>query len=241
MVSAISCDVRFGASFESPLTQLRLFSELSNHPSNNSAEIARPFRMLRAIYRASLVVLDRIQMGVIIVDKRDRVIVKNREAERILDTTSQVYIDGNGHLSFIGPEARDMHQSLAQTNDAFPGSWHMLEEEDGGIVIVDIVPLDGFENGSRAAAVILTDPANRPSIFETRMGEAYGLTDAELTVVSLIIDGMAPEEISGIRGTAVETTRSQIKSALRKTNSRSKVDLVRLATSLTPPVKRSPS
>ncbi|WP_193174056.1 helix-turn-helix transcriptional regulator [Nisaea nitritireducens] len=213
-----------------------------------AVELSRPFLMLKAMYRAALSVLDKLKIGVLIVEGTDKVIVKNQEAARLLEGPAPISLDRAGRLQFTGPDQGAVSANVsrasatARAEDTFSGSWHLLADPDGGEVIVDIIPLGDpngeLQRGLRAAAVILTDPKNRASISETGMGEVYGLTKAEMEIVSHIFDGMATEHIAETRGTSVQTTRGQIKSALRKTGSGTRVDLVRLATKLNPPVMR---
>jgi len=133
--------------------------------------------------------------------------------------------------------------ATARAEDVFPGSWHVLAgQEEDTTFVVDIVPLGDHEGeiepNLRAAAVFIVDTNNRAPISEAGMSEVFGLTGAELAVVSKLLDGLRTEEIAESRNTSISTTRNQIKSALRKTNTRNKAELVRMATKLNPPVSR---
>jgi len=215
-------------------------------------EIARPFKVVQTLYHAVLNALDKLLLGVVIVQDDGRIVLANAEARRIIDERPSVYTDPTGRLRFDPDIESEIKHSIkraiatVRAEDEHLGSWYLVSDqsEDVGI-IVDVFPLrdpnDEIERNLRAAAVILTDSDNRPALSETTMDTVFSLSGAEAEVIALILDGLSTEDIADTRGTTLATAQTQIKSVMRKTSSRTRVDLVRLATKMNPPVKRPAS
>lgn len=64
------------------------------------------------------------------------------------------------------------------------------------------------------------------------MREAFSLSNAEIDVVSLLVDGYDLPDIANARSRKLNTVRTQLKAILRKTHTRSQAQLIRLALSL---------
>ncbi|SMX34664.1 helix-turn-helix domain-containing protein [Actibacterium lipolyticum] len=71
-----------------------------------------------------------------------------------------------------------------------------------------------------------------PEGFSDLLRRAFGLTNAEANVVQGLVECCSVREIAEQRGRSVDTVRAQIKSILSKTETRSQVELVRLALSM---------
>jgi DNA-binding CsgD family transcriptional regulator len=93
-----------------------------------------------------------------------------------------------------------------------------------------------LDPGLRGAVMFVIDPSHGNVVDEIGLTSLYGLTAAESEVARLLLDGRSVDQISDIRRTARETTRNQIKSILSKTGTSRQLDLVRLATLISPPV-----
>ena len=66
----------------------------------------------------------------------------------------------------------------------------------------------------------------------TALGEAFGLTLAEISVLALLGQGQSLAEIASTRGVEIDTVRGQCKLLLSKTRSRRQSDLVKLVVAL---------
>lgn len=69
----------------------------------------------------------------------------------------------------------------------------------------------------------LADPGPPPA---TPVAQPTALTPAQVQIVDLLASGLSPKQISAERGTSLETVRTQIKWAKRKTGSRTLEELV---------------
>jgi len=66
----------------------------------------------------------------------------------------------------------------------------------------------------------------------TALGEAFGLTLAEISILALLGQGQSLAEIASTRGVEIDTVRGQCKLLLSKTRSRRQSDLVKLVVAL---------
>jgi len=88
----------------------------------------------------------------------------------------------------------------------------------------DVVPAQG-----PSAVVFLTDQAERPVVSATLMKHAFGLTEAEASVVVSLCAGQSLTDIAHQRGVSVETVRNQLKMSFTKTGCRRQTELVATA------------
>ncbi|MGF1623681.1 MAG: helix-turn-helix transcriptional regulator, partial [Alphaproteobacteria bacterium] len=107
--------------------------------------------------------------------------------------------------------------------------------------LVTVSPLadDGAELDPRfrGAVVTVIDPDDRATVSTAGLAQLYGLTPAEAEIAGLMAQGSRPAAIAELRGTSVQTVRSQVKCVLAKTRSASRADLVRLAVLVDPPIE----
>ena len=211
-------------------------------------ELSRPFHVLRARFHAALSVLDRFQVGVMVVDSAGHVILQNEEARRILDLDDGLWKDGTSRprasVSANDTRLRDAIElalSFASIESARRESVVLVERRSGQeSFVIDIGPLTGAErelDRSFSGAVLFIIDPTRGALASTRgMEELYGLTPAEADVLRLLVDGFTTGGIAEARNTTVETSRGQLKSVLAKTRTRARTDLVRLALRVNPPV-----
>ena len=71
-----------------------------------------------------------------------------------------------------------------------------------------------------------------PEGFNDILRRAFDLTSAEADVVQKLVECCSVKEIAAQRGRSIDTVRAQIKSILLKTETRSQVELIRLALSV---------
>ena len=64
------------------------------------------------------------------------------------------------------------------------------------------------------------------------LGQLYGLTGAELEVLTGLVNGMAVEQVAQLKGRSIATVRTQVRSLLAKTGSERQSDLIRLVARL---------
>ena len=96
-----------------------------------------------------------------------------------------------------------------------------------------VVRLQEVQVGDRGAFVLAaSSEVSCPDGFEDILKRAFDLTGAEAKVVQSLVECCSVKEIAEQRGRSVDTVRAQIKSILSKTETKSQIELVRLALSV---------
>ncbi|MGB5763008.1 MAG: helix-turn-helix transcriptional regulator, partial [Sedimenticolaceae bacterium] len=106
--------------------------------------------------------------------------------------------------------------------------------------LLEVVPITDakkdIDRHFRGCILYLIDPAEPQHVSIEGMKEIYRLSDAEVAVCQLLIDGCSNPEMAEIRGVSPETIKSQLKSLMGKTGVDNRVHLVRLALSVNLPI-----
>ena len=217
----------------------RAFTTLLPHLSR-VVSLQRPFVLLERRFRAVLTMLDRLGIGVMLLDPGNRIVLANREAERILDDNEGCGRDRHGRLTVPGVPgwSRTLSQLLADPVDR-----HLsitVPRTDGGealmLDLMHIQDLDDLGEPFDGALCLLIDPDHRAMVSTEGLAKSYGLTPAELAVCALLTDGLSSSEIAEARGVSVGTVKSQTLAIFRKTQTRNRSELIRRALSITPPI-----
>jgi DNA-binding CsgD family transcriptional regulator len=109
------------------------------------------------------------------------------------------------------------------------------------VVLGEVLPLrgDGLSDGELlyGAAVFLIDPKLARAVSMSGVARIFALSRSESAVAVAIAEGLSTGDIADLRGTSVETVRTQVKAVLVKTGASSQLDLLRMAAKLTPPLR----
>lgn len=211
-------------------------------------ELSRPFSLLKSRFRATLNVLDRFHLSVFILTSTGCVAVQNNSANRILDLSDAICIDGRGRLKSIQPEnCNNLDASISrlitsqETNGSRKSDKTVLKRTSMATPYhVEISHLSDRESldQKEGLLVIVIDPDHREIVDTSGMKEMFHLTNSEENVCQLLVDSMTTREIAESRNTSPETVKNQIKSILSKTNSRNRSDIIKRALTINIPVDR---
>ena len=216
-----------------------------------AVEFSRPFSLLKARFDAVLDVLDRCHIGVLFLTQSGTVALGNRESARILEQRDGVFLDHRGRLRLSEPSAaRALSRMLGALSrhdwtDATTASGrHFVPRSGSELAYVVELSLTGeseLQSTDMSCVAFLMDPNHRSVVDTHGLKQLFALSDAEASVLDLIVSGNGTDEIADIRGTTVETTRTQIKSLRSKTGARRREELTRLALSVNLPVDPAPA
>jgi len=131
------------------------------------------------------------------------------------------------HLEKLELEAGDIRQS---TN----GKTSLIRFRSSASRGTTVFKLSRLELPGVATPFILAVSSELawPGTLGPTIREAFGLTIAEAEIVRAITEGMSLKEIAKKRGRSLETVKTQLRSALAKTDARTQSELVRLTLSL---------
>ncbi|MCE6960225.1 helix-turn-helix transcriptional regulator [Cereibacter sphaeroides] len=111
-----------------------------------------------------------------------------------------------------------------------PTNLRLRSSITGAPVILRVCPIDRHDARPQAM-VISTDPV-WPEGFGALLQETFGLTPAEVEIVRGLTLGLPIRDIAELRGRAVDTVRTQMRSIQSKTETHSQPELLRLVLGL---------
>lgn len=94
------------------------------------------------------------------------------------------------------------------------------------MVVLRVRPIE-LGIGSNRHALVVSNELAWPEGLEEIMQEAFGLTEAEASIVRLLTQGQSAGEIARTRKRSAQTVKTQLRAILAKTSTRSQVELVR--------------
>ncbi|KNG92522.1 helix-turn-helix domain-containing protein [Pseudaestuariivita atlantica] len=125
--------------------------------------------------------------------------------------------------------ARQIARMLGDASSE-PSVFRVRREEEGQFIVFHM------RRAARASGepivIAVTSDLRWPKGFGDILAEAFSLSAAETDVVRLLVECCSVKDIAETRGRSVETVRAQIKAILGKTETRSQIELIRLALSM---------
>ncbi|WP_135078768.1 LuxR family transcriptional regulator [Terasakiella sp. SH-1] len=183
--------------------------------------------------------LNKLPMGVVIVDKSAQVLFMNNNASDIFAQSDGVDVGPTGvfRTAKVG-ETKNLHTMIADA------AIDIGEDEDreGGAMIVSrpsmrrsfsllVVPLpdeDDISSDEGKVAVFINDPEKFNEPPTNVLARLYGLTEAEARLLQGLIVGKKLETFADEVGVSMNTVRSHLKQVFRKTGTNRQPELVSL-------------
>lgn len=213
-----------------------------------AVELSRIFAQLQSRYKAVLTALDHVRIGLAVALPGGDIIVRNTEADRILDMRDGLWMDRDGYLRCLrseqGAELADAIAQVARTaagHDRQCERLVMVQRKSGrDPFMVDVSPLRDsraeLDIGLDGALITIIDPGGMPRVKIDRFAALYDLTPAETEVCGLILDGCSVAEIAEMRNTAPVTAKNQVATVLAKAGFTRRVQFIRMVMRVLPPV-----
>ncbi len=185
--------------------------------------------------------VDRLTLGVILVDQHAHPIFVNRYAARVLDESDGLAIDGRSLIAAMPAAATRLDCALGSAIAVANGT--ALATEHAEFLIprtagrralhAAVSPIsrrhsyDGLAT-QPAAVLFIVDPETNVTPPLDRLRALYSFTSAEARVAAALAAGRNAVDMSDASGVSRETVRSQIKRVLDKANVRSQSAFIRL-------------
>lgn len=181
--------------------------------------------------------IDRIPLGVIVVDGYSRILAANRKASEILVENDGLSSERDGLHASTHIQTASLQKLVACTAETSKG----CGSHPGGVLslrrpslkdplLVRVVPLSSHTHlvgHSQAAAVIfVSDPCARTAL--SHLASLFNLTTAEERLACKLLDGQTLDEIAIELQVSRNTVATQLKSIFQKTSTRRQADLIRL-------------
>lgn len=203
-------------------------------------ELSRPAHELARAHGALMEAMDRLRIGVCVIDRRGYRIVSNQEFERQRDRHSIFRVDPSGRLhvnDHADPKRFDVLCAGAQGHGQYgarPRREAIITDRDdpASAVCIEIVPFEQVDafgvNRFDGAIVYSTDTSEGFACDTSALRSVFNLTDAETETAKFVCEGMTNRLIADHRDRAVETINAQVKALLTKTGCKTRTEFVRL-------------
>jgi DNA-binding CsgD family transcriptional regulator/PAS domain-containing protein len=193
----------------------------------------------RRVQLALAEAIDRLPTGLLLLDAKRRVVVRNKGAERILAENDGFRIDSHGPNVDDARENATLQKLIADAMDASEGhelraaGFVAISRPSGArsyaVMVTPLIAAPGQSVASDAVvALFVADPSARLTADPEALSELYQLTYSEAELVRLLAAGLSLEEAAQKRGVSLNTARSHLKHVFAKTDTSRQGELVRL-------------
>jgi len=194
--------------------------------------------------------IDRLPMGVALLDAAGRIATLNRAGQAMIDARDGLRLSQGRLQAEQGGEARRLAHMLeaavsaggrgASAHRAEAGDLRVSRPSGRAPYLLTVLPLSpeaagpfgdagGCGGGTRIrAAVYIVDPAAVTPGLGRRLGALFGLTVVEAGLVADLLADLTSLEIGERRGVAISTVRSQLRSIFAKTGTTRQSELMNL-------------
>ncbi len=177
------------------------------------------------LMRAQHHILDRLNIGIVLLDRNQRAVFVNRKAEALAETHGTLRISSDGVSTTSPPATSRLHRHVRAVAAGQPVAAMSLPSLDRSgslsLVVTSLSRSDRsvlFDAGMRQASVLLflIDPADDAQIPAASLVEAFGLTVGEARVAALLASGRTIQEGSMRLGLSQNTIKTHLRSVYAK-------------------------
>jgi DNA-binding NarL/FixJ family response regulator len=181
-------------------------------------------------------ILDRLDRGVILLDRQARVLDANAMARRVLHDRNGMQLRG-GRLRFTDKGMNERVARLVTAQRSGPrgsaqaiAAWVRHDEAPPYRVVVTTVPDDPDERGA-ALVILIFGPLGRRYIAPEVLTQVYGLTRAQAEVARGLFAGLSVEQVAAVLELSLNTVRTHLKHIFTKCDVQSQGELLQLLAS----------
>lgn len=224
--------------------EVACFGRLCTH-LQRSEIISRRLRSAEATATVGLETLQRLDFGVLLVDRQARPVFVNQAAERLLAPDSGISLCAAELRCWLDADTRTLHELLHDATTGGPGrgGQFAVRQPSGHLLGAFVAPLprnDLFPGCTAPAAVLfLVDPERSFEPTDAVLVQFLGLSPAEARVAKAVARGGGLAEVAESLGVSRNTVRTQLASIFSKTGTRRQADLARLLSRMFATVRSS--
>ena len=229
--------VRFPGQAELDHEQLGVMAVLNKHYDRAMRLQGRLDKLEQTLIQSSKL-LDLIDFGIVLYDKKANPVFVNDAAQRIIDRKDGVLLDGR-KLSFMDPTADQALQDMVSA--LYRPDTHISAKTGGtlkvprtsstqayGAVVVPMPAQRDVTGGGASVAIFLFDPTANRTAAITLFVSSYDLSRAEAELAHRLALGDSLEQAAARRGISRNTAKGQLRSIFAKTNTNRQSELVSL-------------
>ena len=209
-------------------------SELAPH-LKQAVELSEKVSMLREETAVMKQFTDRMNTGIIVVDRRGAVRWRNRCAEMITRQSQHLAIVGGRLRCSNAEDRRRISGFLCQVSSPRQRLLTTIGASCRNPIQILAIPVDvqavqpsTMRPRGAAIALFLSDPDGEVALSPSDIGELFGLTPAEAALAAALGEGLTLHDYAERHGVSVGTVRNQLKCIFSKTGAARQPELVRL-------------
>jgi len=194
------------------------------------------------------VALERLPIGVIVLDQQGKVIFTNAPGGALLAERDGISLSSDGICRASTPAEtkalKDCIQSVLQPaeGDARDGGLALSRPSMRRPLSAIATPIDGMDGDGRAAvALFVTDPERQTRPPRALLQKLFQLTGSEAKIVQGLVEGKSLEEIAPEAGITIGSARTYLKQVFAKTGTNRQADLVRMVLTSPAMMQATPS
>lgn len=191
----------------------------------------------------ALSAMDRLRVGVILLDGQGRPLYLNHAAEHLVSARNGFVVRRDGLALSSAAETNRLRRLITDAatlatgrGSAVGGCLRIRKTENNGTTMqFQVIPLPrGLSERSWEQSVpegcvaVFVSAGNGPRLSCDRVATMHGLTRAEAKLASMLADGISLEEAAEALRVSILTVRSQLKSVFAKTGVSRQAELVAL-------------
>ena len=221
-------------------TEIEAFGAFAAH-LKLAVEISQRLEQARLNMHATQYVVDRLGMGLLLIDRQKRVLYANPSAERLLDR-GDLLVQRRGTLRCLStdlttafePGLDDLIRDRKNGLDPLPLTVMLPSDERGRTVSFTALALPRqtqvFAWHAPAAAILVTGVEDQPASPPTTWRSQHRFSEVETKIALKIVEGLGPREIAEALDLTYDTVRWYIKQMFAKTGTRRHSQLQRQLT-----------
>lgn len=186
-----------------------------------------------AVNRATAETLDRLPLGVLVIDDSGTILSVNRRAGDILASDNTLSVRGERLCATDAEHAKVLNElirNVLSSESAHEGTSLTRGDKPSPLAIKACTVSDGKALRDRPATVVIliNDPDLPHTVDEASIRDLHGLTRVEAQLASLLVLGHSVDAAAAELGISWHTARSYLKQIFAKTGVKRQVDLVRV-------------
>jgi DNA-binding CsgD family transcriptional regulator/PAS domain-containing protein len=199
-----------------------------------STNLMRTFerRYLRAQTTVLRGALDGTTSSILLFDERGNIVFANQPADRLLSlqTEDELLAEcGGAPRQPLFTLLATLIERVASSSGGSKGFSDILNLADGRIMKCEITPIQAARDGEPGVVLVFLQPVGTESeVRYDSFSSSHGLSPREHEVVLLLVQGLATTAMADQLGISPHTVRDHLKHLYRKTETRSRSELLGL-------------
>jgi len=212
--------------------------------------MGRIYDAIRHRYQAVLSMLDRVNIGMVLMRSDGAIVIANTYAQEIIDGSARIKSTKDGYLQatdslmnvYLQSRLEALHQAANRSDKYIVRLGDDADNSDLVLELSALLDSEGdVDTGFLGVMAIIIDP-NRPFLASCdSMNKVFSLTGAETAVANLIANGNNYHEVAEQRGVSRETVKTQVGNLMRKMNVQTRAGIVRKLMTLGIPFNDNPN